>query len=142
MDLSELLKKDLIEKFQSSKTQIETEIENAEKRLRSAERILKIKEWGDAHSAAYNSMLHAGRALMFSKGYRPKGSDHHVAVVSFSKIYAKRYPSNTLEAFDRGRKHRNEFQYDDADSISESQAINMVDNSKKFVSCTKDILRK
>ena len=30
-------------------------------------------------------MLRAGRALMFSKGYRPKGKYKHVAVVEFVK---------------------------------------------------------
>ena len=31
-----------------------------------------------AHTAAYTAMFHAGRALMFSKGYRPKGRAHHL----------------------------------------------------------------
>ena len=52
--------------------------------------MLRIKEWGCAHSVAYNAMLHVGRALMFSKGYRPKGIEHHV-VVSFSSIYEQKY---------------------------------------------------
>ncbi|NIP61277.1 MAG: HEPN domain-containing protein [Nitrosopumilaceae archaeon] len=141
MDLSELLKKDLVEEFQSSKEQIRREIENAEKRIKSAEKILGIGEWGDAHAAAYAAMLYAGRALMFSKGYRPKGPDHHVAVVSFSQIYEKKYPAEVLEAFDKGRKRRHEFQYDDVDVISEGQAKNLVENAKIFVSKTKEILK-
>ena len=34
--------------------------------------MLRIKEWGCAHSAAYNAMPHTERALIFSKEYRPK----------------------------------------------------------------------
>jgi len=103
--------------------------------------MLKIDEWGYAHAAAYNAMLHAGRSLMFSKGYRSRGPDHHVAVVSFSHIYDKKYSPEILKSFDQGRKRRHDFQYDDADAISESQAKNLIENSSKFVIKTKEILK-
>lgn len=141
MDLSELLRKDLVEKFQSDRDQIGNEITNAEKQLKSSERMFGIEEWGYAHTAAYNAMPHSGRALMFAKGYRPKGHDHHVAVVSFSKTYEKRYSTEMLKAFDQGRKQRNKFVYDDADAISEGQAANMISNAKAFLSKTKDLLK-
>lgn len=67
MNLSDLLNNGLIEKFQSNKEQVQNEIKNAQKKLESSEKMLGIKEWGWAHFAAYNAMLHAGRALMFSK---------------------------------------------------------------------------
>lgn len=141
MDLSELLRKDLIEKFQSDEDQIRNEITNAEKQLRSAEKMLGIEEWGYAHTAAYTAMLHAARALMFRKGYRPKGHEHHVAVVSFAKIYEKRYSTETIESFEQGRRRRHEFTYDDADAISESQAKNMVLNAMDFLAKTREILK-
>ena len=141
MNLSDLLSRDLVEKFRSGKEQVQTEIDNAVKKLNSAKKMLSIDEWGYAHFAAYNAMLHAGRALMFSKGYRPKGSDHHVAVVSFSHIYERRYSTEILESFDQGRKRRHEFQYDDADAISESQAKNLIENGSKFIDETRKILK-
>ncbi len=141
VNLSDLLGKGLVEEFQSDKEQVQTEITNADKKLKSAKNMLGISEWGYAHAAAYNAMLHAGRALMFSKGIRPKGYDHHVAVVSFSHIYEKKYPLEILESFDQGRKRRHEFQYDDADAISESQAKNLIENTSKFVTKTKEILK-
>lgn len=140
MDLSELLKKGLVEEFKSGPDQVGKAIENADKSLKTAENILGIEEWGAAHFFAYTAMLHAGRALMFSRGYRPKAQDHHVAVVEFSRIYEKKYTAEVLEAFDKGRRRRNEFQYDDADAISPNQARNMVENAKAFVSKTKEIL--
>ncbi|HEX9846112.1 MAG TPA: HEPN domain-containing protein [Candidatus Nitrosotenuis sp.] len=116
-------------------------MENAEKSLKTAENILKIEEWGAAHSSAYTAMLHTGRALMFSKGYRPRAQDHHVAVVEFSKIYEKKYTAEVLAAFDKGRRRRHEFQYDDVDAISPSQARNIVESANAFVSKTKEILK-
>ena len=67
MNLSDLLKNDLVEKFQSDKEQIRNEIKNTEKQLKSADKMLGIDEWGYAHTASYTAMLHTGRALMFSK---------------------------------------------------------------------------
>ena len=83
MNLSELLSKGLVEKFQPNREDIKNEIDIARNDLSSAKKMITIDEWGWAHNAAYNAMLQAGRALMFSKGYRPKSAEHHLAVVSF-----------------------------------------------------------
>ena len=72
MNLSDLLSKGLVEKFQSDQVQIKNEMDIAKNDLASAKKMLTIQEWGWAHNAAYNAMLQAGRALMFSKGYRPE----------------------------------------------------------------------
>jgi len=63
VNLSELLSKGLVEKFQSDPDQIKNEIEIAKNDLSSAKNMLGIEEWGWAHNAAYNAMLQAGRAL-------------------------------------------------------------------------------
>lgn len=123
MNLSELLSKGLVEKFQSDPAQIKNETEIAKNDIGSAKKMLTIQEWGWAHNAAYNAMLQAGRALMFSKGYRPKSSEHHVAVVSFAEaVYSAKLPSEVLQAFGKARMRRSESMYDRAGSISEKQA--------------------
>ncbi|MGI0047674.1 MAG: hypothetical protein ACREBB_10890 [Nitrosotalea sp.] len=71
------MKQDRLEKFESDKDQIGNEIENANAKLKSAKNVLAINEWRLAHGSAYEAMLYAGRALMFSKGYRTKGQNHH-----------------------------------------------------------------
>lgn len=62
MNLSDLLKKDLVETFESDKEQIGNEMGSANKNLASAKNMLGIQEWDWSHAAAYNTMLHAGRA--------------------------------------------------------------------------------
>jgi uncharacterized protein (UPF0332 family) len=69
MNLSDLLSKGLVEKFQSDPAQIKNEMDIAKNDLESAKKMLTIQEWRWAHNAAYNAMLQAGRALMISKGY-------------------------------------------------------------------------
>lgn len=142
MNLSDLLSKGLVEKFQSDPAQIKNEMDIAKSDLASAKKMLTIQEWGWAHNAAYNAMLQAGRALMFSKGYRPKSSEHHVAVVSFAEaVYSAKFPSEVLQAFGKARLRRSESMYDRAGSISETQGRNLVDKAETFVNQAKEILK-
>lgn len=142
MNLSDLLSKGLVEKFQSDPAQIKKEMDIAKNDLASAKKMLTIQEWGWAHNAAYNAMLQAGRALMFSKGYRPKSSEHHVAVVSFAEaVYSAKFPSEVLQAFGKARLRRSESMYDRAGSISETQGRNLVDKAEIFVNQAKEILK-
>jgi uncharacterized protein (UPF0332 family) len=63
MNLSDLLNKGLVEKFQSDQEQIKKEMDIAKNDISSAKNMLTIQEWGWAHNAAYNAMLQAGRAF-------------------------------------------------------------------------------
>ena len=141
MNLSELLGKGLVEKFHSDPAQVKNELAIAKNDLASAKKMLTIQEWGWAHNAAYNAMLQAGRALMFSKGYRPKSSEHHVAVVSFMEaVYSAKFSGEVLQAFGKARLRRSESMYDKAGSISENQGRNLVAKAESFVSKAKEIL--
>ncbi len=144
VNLSDLLKQDRVEKFESDPDQIKNEIDNANTKLRSAKNVLGIKEWGLAYVSAYNAMLHAGRALMFSKGYKTKGSDHHATVVLFVQaVFSAKFSSDNdvLDSFDKARKLRHEFTYDNADLVSPIQAKNLVENAEAFVNKVKEILK-
>ena len=75
------------------------------------------QDW--AYTIAYNAVLQAGRALMFSQGYRPDGANQHVSVVKFVELYLDK---NDGIIFDRMRRKRNSSVYDAAGSITESVA--------------------
>lgn len=83
LNLSDLLRNAMVEKFQSSSRQIEDTMSIAVRDVSAAKKNLEIKELDWAHNIAFNAMLQAGRALMFWKGYRPKGQQHHLAVTQF-----------------------------------------------------------
>lgn len=107
MNLSDLLKKNLVERFQSDSVQIKNELEIAKNDLGAAKKMLTIQGWGWTHNAAYNAMLQAGRSLMFAKGYRPKSQDHHLAVVSFIEaVYATKFSEDPISAFGKGSQER------------------------------------
>jgi uncharacterized protein (UPF0332 family) len=140
VDLSELLRKERVEKFQSDPNQIRNQVEIAKSDLSSAKKILGIEEWRVAHNEAYNAMLQAGVALMFSKGYRPKGQ-HHVAAIEFVQaVYSAKFQPEVLQAFEKARKRRNDAVYDTPNVISPSQAQNLVKYADTFVSTVLELL--
>lgn len=144
MNLNDLLKQDRIAKFESDIDQIKNEIENADAKLKSAKNVLDISEWRLAYGSAYEAMLHAGRALMFSKGYRTKGIDHHETVVLFVEaVFSAKFSNQkeVLASFNKARKVRNNFTYDNADIVSPTQAKTLVENAEAFVNKTKEILK-
>ena len=57
----------------------------AKRDLKTALDVYDKKDYDWAFSIAYNAMLQAGRALMFSQGFRPKGEYKHVSVIEFVK---------------------------------------------------------
>ena len=102
----------------------------------------EIKEWGWAHNAAYNAMLQAGRALMFSRGYRPKSHERHMAVISFVEVvYSAKIPQDVIRAFRKARLRRNESLYGQAGTISETQGKKLVEMADIFVVKTRELLK-
>ena len=81
-------------------------------------------------------------SIMFSKGYRPKSSEHHVAVVSFAEtVYSAKFSSEVLQAFGKARLRRSESMYDRAGSISETQGRNLVEKADIFINKAKELLK-
>lgn len=142
MSLSGILRRGLVERFGPSPEDMKNELGIAKSDLSSAKKMLTIGEWGWAHNAAYNAMLQAGRALLFSKGYRPKSTDHHLAVVSFVQaVFSSKFAPEVLEAFSKARLRRNESMYDRAGSISERQARSLVEKAEIFVTKAVNVIK-
>ena len=78
-------------------------------------------------------MLRAGRALMFSMGYRPKGKDQHKTVVDFcAEILGDDFRSLT-ERFNRMRIKRHDFIYEPERPIPRTEAEKSLESAEKFV---------
>jgi uncharacterized protein (UPF0332 family) len=94
MGLKRLEAQGHIEKAKFSVGQIESNLNRAQRDLRTAKANLKIdEEW--AYTIAYHAMLRAGRAFIFACGYRPRGKDQHKTVVEFcSETFGKRFSTS------------------------------------------------
>jgi uncharacterized protein (UPF0332 family) len=72
----------------------------AKRDLNTAMRNLEeAPDW--AYSIAYNSILQAGRALMFFTGFRPRGSEQHATVVEFVEERLGSKFQGQVKLFDR-----------------------------------------
>jgi uncharacterized protein (UPF0332 family) len=90
-----------------------------------------------AYNIAYNAMLQAVRALMFSRGVRPAGSHQHVAVVRYAEVHLERIWSVQL---DRMRRKRHVSVYDTAGTIPETEAENAVARAEEFYGIIEDMV--
>lgn len=130
-----------IEQVNFSDKQIVSNIKRAQKDLVTAKATLTIdEEW--AYTISYHAMLRAGRALMFSLGYRPKGKDQHKTVVDFcSEILGEDF-KNLTNRFNRMRVKRHDFIYEPERPIPKTEAVKSLESAEKFVKEITDKIRK
>jgi len=82
--------------------QVKQQLAAARRDLETARGLLTSEnEW--AYNIAYNAMLLAGRAVMFSEGYRPTAAGGHAAVVEFLGICLDASFSEIVQTMDRMR---------------------------------------
>ena len=87
-------------------------------------------------------MLQAGRAVMFSMGYRPSSSHGHLAVIKFLHAIKANKISDRLVVFlDRTRKKRHRIVYEDPEITSESEAEECLGWAEEFVTKVRSLLK-
>jgi uncharacterized protein (UPF0332 family) len=140
MDLAELKRKGFIKPVPIDKTEIKELLQISERDLGLAEEILG-KSFDGALNLAYNAMLQAARALMFSYGYRPDSEFHHKATVEFvSAVLDKKYLAY-VESLDRIRSKRIIATYEKAGAISEFEARYAIKSAKEFITLVKQKIK-
>ncbi len=118
-------------------------ISRAERDIDAAENLLKSGDYDWAFAIAYNAMLQAGRALMFSEGFRPKGQHQHVSVVEFAKgRFEKELTDRLLFAFDNSRKKRHLVVYEEAGAVGENEARAALAAAAEFVEKARGLIGK
>ena len=83
----------------------------AQRDLETARGLLAGENEG-AYIIAYHAMLLAGRAVMFSDGYRPTTTGGHAAVVEFLRIRLGPSFTEIVQTMDRIRRQRHRIVYD------------------------------
>lgn len=133
---------DMWEKIEVNKDLVKKTLLLAERDIKTAKNVFEDKDYDWCLAIAYNAMLQAGRSLMFSEGYRPKGQYKHVAVIEFVKSRFKEFAEQMLFIFNKTRKKRHIAVYEQADIVSKDEARNVLNWAEKFVKKTKEILEK
>jgi uncharacterized protein (UPF0332 family) len=133
MSYQEFVKKGLLRKEKIDFKQINQVMIKARRDLKSA-KILLEKGYEDAsYRLAYEAMLLAGRALVFSFGFRPRALGSHKIVVEFvKKVLGKNFEVLTKK-FDKMRKKRNYLIYGTGLAISKTEAENSIKTAEEFI---------
>ncbi len=121
--LDELLKNRIIRKIKPDKKLALKSLEHARKDIDTAKVLVENEKFDWALAVAYNAMLQAGRALMFSRGYRPSSIEGHIAVVKFLQAtLGEETGEKAIIVMDGMRKKRHRAVYEEIDIVSESEA--------------------
>ena len=139
--LEESLLKGLLRKQKADLRAVEKLILRAHKDLKTAKANLDIDE-GIAYTVAYLAMLHAARAFILLKGFRPADGYQHKTVVEFMSHFLGKEFKAIVEQFDRMRRKRNIFTYEIDISISKSEASSALNRATMFVNLVKGIIQK
>ena len=141
LSLKRLESQGFIEKVKYSDKQIVSNITRARKDLITAKANIEIdEEW--AYTISYHAMLRAGRALIFSLDYRPKGKNQHKTVVDFCAEILGEDFKNLTERFNRMRIKRHDFIYEPERPISKTEVTKSLESAEKFVKEIMDRIQK
>lgn len=132
----ELEREGHIRKLPVDRRKVQDSLNLAKRDLKVAQGILEEdNDW--ALNIAYNAILQAIRALMFSKGYRPSGKNQHISVVRFAELFLE---TDDVVIVDRMRRKRHATVYDTAGMVSKSEAENAVNRAGKIVEEVEELL--
>jgi len=114
--------------------QIERFLQNAEKKLASAHKILAFDEEACLQQAN-EAMLKASLGFMFSHGFRARSQPgHHIAIIEFVRSRLDKKHAGLLIVFDRLRRKRNMALYDDTGFVSRHDAEQALESARDFIS--------
>lgn len=138
MKFRECLKEGLIKKDEKAKERIEESIKIAERFYNSAINNFKIQEYEIVEIAAYNSLFHCCRALLFSKGYKERS--HYCLIIALKELFRENKKIyEILNSIDKVRLSRHNVQYGGA-LVDEEEAKFIISLAEEFISVVKEIL--
>lgn len=139
MPYERLIKTNRIKVIPPDGREIQQLLQLARRDLATAERNLEdAPDW--AYSIAYNSILQAGRALMFTDGYRPRGGEQHATVVEYIEERLGGAYSKQVNLFDQMRRKRHRVIYETAGLISKVEAEQATAFARQFVEQITEII--
>lgn len=113
--------------------QIQRFLRSAAKRLDTAEKLLALDEEASLQQA-YEAMLRASLAFMFSHGVRPRSQPgHHIAIIEFVRQRTGKEHATLLTLFDRLRRKRNTALYDDTGFVSLHDAEEAIATAREYL---------
>ena len=108
----------------------------ADRDIRMARKVM-AEDWDWAFSIAYNAVLQAARAYMYSQGFRPASDQGHRNAFAFMREALGDEFASLVGYFDRMRTKRNQAIYDVAGLITHEEARAIFEKAIEFVDLVK-----
>jgi uncharacterized protein (UPF0332 family) len=112
--------------------QILNTIKRSRRKIKSAKIILEDDQ-ENSYQLAYEAMLLAGRALVYSFGCRPRAAGSHKIVVDFVRKVLGSETSTLVYKFNKMRKQRHYLVYGTGLYISYVDSNNAITSARKFL---------
>ena len=133
MTYQDFVKQGLLKKEEMGPDQINKVIAKASRNLKSARILIKNNDEQGAFRFAYDAMLSAGRALVFSYGLRPRSQGSHKIVVDFSERVLGGQCKVAVRKFDKMRRKRHYLIYGIESDVSKTEGENAIKTAQDFV---------
>lgn len=142
MTWKKLLEENSLQEKKVSFREVESVVNKAHKSIRAAEILIKKDIDEPAFKEAYDSMILAGRALIFSLGYKPRTIGSHAITIKFCELYLGKEFKALVDRFKKMKQKRNYLIYGTGLVVSETEAKNAIRNAKEFIKEIKEIIQK
>lgn len=143
MSLEELLRDRTIRKTRQNRKLATNSLVRARRDIDTARTLISNRKLDWSLAVSYNSMLQAGRALMFAQGYMPSSKGGHVAVVKFLRASLGAEIGDRMVMVLNGlRKKRHRIVYEEMDIVSEDEAKQALEWAEEFVKRVEGMLQR
>jgi len=130
--IESFIEKNLIKKDNIEPSQVLNIIKKSRRSIKSAKLIME-DDSENSYQLAYEAMLLAGRALVFSFGFRPRAAGSHKIVVDFLKEVLGEETKTLVYKFNKMRKKRHYLIYGTGLYISEVDSRNAILSAVQFL---------
>ena len=137
MTIEELLRERRVHRQKVAAADIAAGIARAERDIESA-RFMLERDPAWAFSIAYNAVLQASRALMFSRGFRPSSHEGHKNTFAFLRAIVEEDRKTLIDYFDRMRVKRHQAVYEAPGHVTRTEAETLIEHSRNFIDWVKD----
>lgn len=137
-----LLEDNSLQEKKVSFREVESVLDKARESFRAAEILVKKDIDESAFKEAYDAMILAGRALIFSLGYKPREHNSHTITIRFCELYLSKEFENLINKFKKMKQKRNYLIYGTGLIISETEAKNAITTAKGFIDNIRKTIQK
>jgi len=138
MSIENLFKQGLLKKIPPSKERAEKSIKKAEMYLSEAKQTLQIGVNDLVIIAAYSSIFHSARSILFSDGFAERA---HFAIYEYLIEKHEDIGKEVLNGFDSYRKLRHSVAYGLDTKIEKKDAENIIEFAEEFLEKVKAYLK-